>query len=52
MWYICDIKVLEQYPDIPIQDLLRILHEDEATEEALRQIDYKLQLLLHGKSNE
>ena len=35
-----------------VQDLLRNLHEGEAIKEAPRQIDYKLQLLLHGKPNE
>ena len=52
MWYICDTKLLEQYQHILIQDPLGNLHEDEAIEEALRRIDYKLQLLLHGKPNE
>ena len=37
-------KLWEQYQDILIQDLFRNLHEDEAIEEALRQIDYKLEI--------
>lgn len=44
------MKLWEEYDENLIEDLLQKYNREEAIEEALRQIDYKLQL--HGKSNE